>query len=115
MKIILLSIMNCVLLAIGQVLWKIGISQLSIKSFWEIIPAIFSPFIILGLLVYGLSTVLWLFILNQADISYVYPMQSLVFIFVLLSGAFILHESIPYTRWIGVFVICCGVYIVSLR
>ncbi len=115
MKIIILAIINSLLMATGQILWKLGVSNTIIESLNDLAQLIISPFVLLGLFVYGVTTLLWLYILNQAPLSYVYPIQSLAFVFILFASFFIFHESIPYTRWIGVFVICIGVYIVSMR
>ncbi|WZL73646.1 EamA family transporter [Clostridiaceae bacterium 35-E11] len=115
MKIVLLTILNSLLMATGQLLWKSGMMGKTIENLSDIIRALFSPLILLGLFVYACTTMLWLYILNQADISYVYPIQSLAFVIVPIAAALIFREQIPINRWIGIATICLGVYLVSIK
>ena len=46
-------------------------------------------------------------------ISAAYPLLSLSYVMGLLAAAFIFHEHIPLTRWIGVALILVGVFLVA--
>ena len=100
-------------MAIGQVLWKTGVTGHSFKDINSILAVFTSPLILLGIVVYGLTTILWLYILSQAQISFVYPIQALAFIFVLIAGVFLFHESVSITRIIGIAVIFLGVVLIT--
>lgn len=115
MKIIFLTVINSLLMASGQMLWKKGMMGLQITGIFDMISVLFTPFIFSGLIVYGFTTLLWLYILNKAEISYVYPIQSVVFIFVLVGSIIIFKETVSFNRWLGVLIICFGVYIVSIK
>lgn len=110
-----LAVLNALLMALGQLFWKLGMKDLVINSFSDIIRAIFTPFVITGLLIYGMTMFLWLYILNRADLSQVYPIQSLAFVFVLIISAVLFREALTINRLVGVIVICIGAYIVSIR
>ena len=114
-RIFFLTVLNALMMALGQILWKTGMSNKEVNTFGEILQAIFSPLIFCGLIVYGLATFLWLYILSKAEISYVYPIQSLAFVLVLISSMVLFKEQVALNRWIGVGVICFGVYIVSIK
>ena len=115
MKIILLTIFNSLLMVTGQILWKIGVAGKNLNNIIDIIKVMFSPCIFSGLMIYVGATFLWLYILSKADLSYVYPLQSLAFIFAIFVSIFIFRENVTLNRWIGTIVICLGVAIVSTK
>jgi len=55
----------------------------------------------------------YMLVLSWADYSYVQPASSIAYGVVALLGHFLLKEAITPTRWLGVLVICLGVFIVS--
>ncbi len=115
MRIVLLTILNALLLATGQLLWKTGMQNKDIRSFDQMMLCFLNPYIIGGLMIYGLTTILWLFIVSKADLSYVYPIQSFVLIIILLSSALIFKENVTINRWVGAAFIALGVIIVGSR
>ncbi|MDR1878568.1 MAG: EamA family transporter [Bacteroidales bacterium] len=54
----------------------------------------------------------WMYVLKQYAFSLAYPLLSISYIIGLLAAYLFLHETIPYTRWIGVIIIILGVYFV---
>ncbi|WP_051273483.1 EamA family transporter [Desulfotruncus alcoholivorax] len=112
--IIILTIINALLMSSGQILWKMGVSKESISVIGDYLKILFNPYIILGILIYIITTLLWLYILNHADLTRVYPVTSLVFVFVTVAGIFILHESVFLIQWVGIGLICAGV-ILTIR
>ena len=115
MKIIMLTVLNSLLMVAGQTFWKAGMIGKNINSFFDIILVMFSPLIVCGLMVYIIATFLWLYILSKAELSYVYPIQSLAFPIALFVAAFLFKETITLNRLIGAAMICIGVLLTSLR
>ncbi|MHB1651890.1 MAG: EamA family transporter [Desulfitobacteriaceae bacterium] len=68
-----------------------------------------------GLMVYAFASVLWIYILNKGELSYVYPIQSTAFIFALIIGTTAFKEHLTPTKIIGVLVICLGVIIITRK
>jgi len=103
----------------GQLLLKVGMSQLgaleiSIAAIPSLITRIIlSPYIIVGLAIYFGGVFFWLLALNRADLSYVYPFASLSYVLITLASWLLLHEAVPPLRWIGLVVICIGVMLVA--
>ena len=62
---------------------------------------------------YAAGTLLWMYILKKFPFSMAYPMISLSYVFGMLAAIFIFHESIPATRWIGVFLIMSGCVLIA--
>lgn len=67
----------------------------------------------LGLLFYGLSALVWLVVLSRVDLSLAYPMVGFSYVLVLLISAILLKEHVGYLRWLGAFIICFGVFLIS--
>jgi uncharacterized membrane protein len=103
----------------GQLLLKVGMSQLgALEISVAAIPSlimriILSPYIIVGLAIYFGGVFFWLLALNRADLSYVYPFASLSYVLITLASWLLLHEAVPPMRWIGLVVICIGVMLVA--
>lgn len=55
----------------------------------------------------------WMLVLSWADYTFVQPSTSISYGMVALLSHFLLREAIAPLRWLGVLVICMGVFIVS--
>lgn len=111
-KTILLVVINCCLLVLGQVFWKIGLKQIQLNSFKDYVLSVFNLNIFCGLVVYVIATFLWFYILNKNDLSKVYPLQSMSYIIAMFAGYMFLNERITNNSIIGTLVICLGVFII---
>ena len=112
---VLLTVFNSVLMVTGQTLWKLGVSGKEIHSLGQVLRLFLSPFVLGGLMVYAFASVLWIYILNKGELSYVYPIQSTAFIFALIIGTTLFKEHLTPTKIIGVLVICLGVIIITRK
>jgi len=54
-----------------------------------------------------------LYLLSVRDVSFVWPLTSLGFIFTTLAAEFILHERVSVSRWAGVVLIALGASLTS--
>ena len=66
-----------------------------------------------GLMIFGLSAVVWLMVLSRASLSFAYPFASMTYLLIVLADKFVLHEEIPVLRWAGVFAIMTGIVLVA--
>jgi drug/metabolite transporter (DMT)-like permease len=57
--------------------------------------------------------VAFLVVLSWADYSYVQPAASLSYLIVAILAKYFLHEVVTPMRWLGVIIICSGVFIVG--
>jgi len=69
---------------------------------------------LLGLTLFVCSLFFWIRVLQKAPLSYIHPMVSIQYALIVISSHIFLRESIPFVRWVGVIVICLGVYIVLI-
>ena len=72
-----------------------------------------NPSVVGGLLIFGLSAVVWLLVLSRASLSFAYPFASLTYVLILLADRFVLKEEIPLLRWAGVAAIVTGIIMVA--
>lgn len=112
-------LISVALSVIAQILLKHGMSshnvQGAIKStFLEMILAIITNIsILLGLLAYVTSAVVWLFVLSKVDVSKAYPFVGLGFIGTMMFAYYFLNEPLSLTKILGTLFIVLGVVIVS--
>jgi drug/metabolite transporter (DMT)-like permease len=112
-------LLSTVLGVAGQLLLKQGMTQMgALQLSFAAVPSILwrmatSPYVIGGLMVYVSGTFFWLIVLNRVQLSYAYPFASLSYVLITLSAWILLQEDIRPLRWIGMLVICAGVFLVS--
>ncbi len=97
-------IFTTILGASGQLLFKSALGNNNI-----IIYLIF-----IGLICYGLATLIYFFMLSKFHLSWLYSFNGLTYIFTLLLAHFVLFEKISLLRWVGIIIIAIGVIIVGL-
>ena len=67
-----------------------------------------------GLFVYGLGTLLWILVsLAARDLSYLYPLASVNYILIALSGHIILNEHLLPGRWVGIGIMIAGIVLIT--
>jgi multidrug transporter EmrE-like cation transporter len=104
----------------GDVLLGRGMKQIGDPPSWTpgAVAAFFmrafeSGTIWLGIALLLLFLVSYMLVLSWADFSYISPASAIGYVLVALLGYFFLGEHVPTTRWIGVGLICLGVFIVG--
>lgn len=86
-----------------------NVGPISLSHIGELISAIFTPWVGLGIvLLFGFFAA-YLAALSWADLTYVLPATSVGYIVMALLARFFLHENIPATRWFGIILIAAGV------
>src|SRR3990172_11188427 len=82
-----------------------GISASKAELLTSLTKAAFSPFIIGGLVLYGLSFVIWLRVLSFNDLSRAYPIfASIVFLLTTLGSVIFLKENVSLLRIAGMII-----------
>jgi drug/metabolite transporter (DMT)-like permease len=76
--------------------------------------ALSSPLVWLGLVLYGASAVLWLWVLSRLDVSLAYPLVSLGFVVTMGLGVLWLGEPFSWLRVAGCTLIVVGVSLLAM-
>lgn len=71
------------------------------------------PYIWLGIASQITFFVAYSLVLSWADYSYVQPASAMAYAVVALLGVVMLHETVSPIRWLGIAVICLGVFVVG--
>jgi drug/metabolite transporter (DMT)-like permease len=109
---LLLTLLCVVLIAAGQMLFKVAAAQWRIDGWsWATARGFLSPAMVLALVLYGLTTILWVFILRSVPLSAAFPVYALVFVLVPVAAHFLLDEPWSWNVLIGGIVIMLGVII----
>ncbi len=72
-----------------------------------------SPAVWAGLFVYGLSALLWLFVLARVDVSVAYAFVALGFLMVMALGALVFGEPITWRKLLGTALVATGIWLVA--
>jgi drug/metabolite transporter (DMT)-like permease len=93
--------------ACGQLLLKFGAQgRNDLISF-------FNPFVVVGLVLYLVSTLIWIYVLSFEKLTNVYAFTALTFVLVYLGGVMLLGEKISVAAGAGVVAILLGLYLIS--
>ena len=121
MKALVLAGLCALLLSTGQVLWKValdrngGLIKQGVSLAGNVWALSTSPYMLLGILLYAVSTVVWLYLLGEYEYSYIYPMISMAYVFGFIYSKVVFHEQINAFRWIGVVLIIAGVILINRK
>ncbi len=113
----LLLLISISLAVLGQILMKRGMQifgsfPLSMLVY-KIIPMILNPYVFFGLASFAISAIFWLVVLSRFPLSIAYPMVSLGYVIIAIVSFLLFKESITLVRWIGIALICLGVFLIS--
>ena len=104
--------------ASGQVMLKHGMQVASARAAESggslALRAATSPWVLLGLVVFGISAVAWLAALSRVSLSVAYPFNALGYLVILTASIVILHERANVLTWVGTALVVSGLLIVVL-
>jgi uncharacterized membrane protein len=113
---IVIIIAGVIFAALGQVSWKLGMNQAGQLATFNSVAlsgVVLNPYVLLGFVMYGLSTIFWLIALSRKDLSFVYPFISLTYILVLVLSSLVLKENIGVNKLVGTLIIIIGLIIIA--
>jgi len=114
-RVILLAVIQSSLLAGGQVFLKFALQKMLpfgwTRTFWLSLLLNWQ-FAYSGVL-FGLSSILWLYIVKHYPLSVAYPMISLSYVFGLIAAMLFFHESVSMMKWVGVGLIILGCCVIT--
>jgi len=102
----------------GQLMLKNGMQIATNKAHAShgslVIAAATTPWVLLGLVVFGVSAISWLAALSRVPLSVAYPFNALGYIVILTSSIVVLHEKANLWTWAGSLLVVSGLIIVVL-
>lgn len=118
---LLLVLISVLLSAASQTMLKIGMSSPPIQAAMTSRDSVLqlsilvasSPWVVIGLALFGASAITWLLVLGSIDLSSAYPFVALGIALTTASSYFLLGEAIGVQKLTGVLVIVLGVLLVG--
>lgn len=119
-KLLVILLIGLLFEAVGVVLLKRGINEMgdfgkpSVRQFVGVVrKAVVNSNILLGVFFEALFFACLLLLMSKADVSFLWPMTALSFVFTTIAARFLLHESVSTARWIGVVLIMAGAALIT--
>ena len=104
--------------ATGQVMLKHGMQIATARADDSggslALRAATSPWVLLGLVVFGVSAIAWLAALSRVPLSVAYPFNALGYLVILIASILVLHERANVLTWVGSLLVVSGLLIVVL-
>ncbi len=91
---------------IGPIYMKKGSEIIDLKKISTIYK---NKFLMISLLIYGISSVIFIIALKGGELSVLYPLVGLSYVWVCLYSKIMLNEKMNKLKWLGIAVIVLGV------
>ncbi len=104
--------------ACAQLLLKLGMDKIEVSGGFlsngmsSLFQAVLSPMVFAGIFIYGVSVLVWLWVLSKVDLSIAYPFVGVSFIFTLIFGVLFLQESLNVYKLLGTVLIASGCFFI---
>jgi drug/metabolite transporter (DMT)-like permease len=103
------------MLAVGQLLFKLTAARSpTIERLADLRHVLSDPILWLALLLYGLATLLWVFLLQRVALIHAYPFAALAFVLVPFGAAAFLGERLSGGVLLGSVLIVAGIAVTGL-
>jgi uncharacterized membrane protein len=91
-----------------------GVKKITVGEIARVVKAgATNPQILLGVLFEALFFIALLILMNESDISFLWPMTGLSFVFATIAAMLFLGEQPSTIRWVGVVLIMIGAALIS--
>ena len=102
----------------GQLLLKKGLLEVGQfpANLSAVIPffirAFTNLYVLVAIFLVFLASLAWISALSRAELSHIYPFMGLAYILVALFAVIFFKESVTYLGWLGIALVCLGVFFV---
>jgi multidrug transporter EmrE-like cation transporter len=115
-----LILLSVTLAAVAQVTLKVGVNHVTDANGGELaltagsLKQIATTWLVwLGIAIFAVSAVLWIFALSRASLSFAYPFAALGYVIIVTASIVFLDEHVPLLGWVGVACIVIGILLVA--
>ena len=78
------------------------------------LPPLLPEWLAVGLLAYGISTIVYFYVLSRVHLSWAYTIGGMGYVIAIVLAAVVLGEPVSALRWAGILVITLGVVLIGL-
>lgn len=110
-----LLILGVLMSAAGGFFLKLGALQIDyIENVGSIFRQVaFNWAIIIGVMMYFVPVMIWIYLLKKVELSFLQPLFSLTYVITPILATLFLNEHVTFSRWLGIIVIILGVIVVA--
>lgn len=115
-----LILVSVTLAAIAQVTLKAGINHVTDANGGQLalngdsLKQIATQVLVwVGLAIFAVSAVLWLFALSRANLSFAYPFAALGYVIIVIASILFLNEHVQPVTWVGMALIVGGILLIA--
>jgi len=118
---VLVLVFSCVAIGVfGQLAMKRGMNLVGVIGLKDLLSSkifsiIFQKYVFLGIILYILASMLWLVVLSQEELSFVYPLIGIGYVLTAILAWLFFGESLTLFRFFGILLIFGGVFLVVLK
>lgn len=109
--VIALLVATPIMISGGQVLFKKTSERLLARTDSSFLSIAFDPIFVAALALYGVATLIWIYVLKTAPLSYAYSFMALTFVIVPLLSLAFLGEGLSWRYGVGSLFIIAGLII----
>ena len=106
-------VLTPLLISAGQVLFKLTSARTGNADAVGLLSLFLDPYLLVAFAIYGMGTIVWIFVLKSVPLSAAYPFMALTFCVVPLLAWALLGEPLNLRYGIGVALIVGGLFVVS--
>lgn len=113
----LMAFISIVLGSVGQFLLKLGSANVKLDRglVAAALSFILNLNIIISLICFFSSMLIWVFVLKRMELSIAYPMVSLGYIITMTLAFLFLNEPLRLTKFLGTLLIMSGVIVINIK
>ncbi len=121
MKVYFLLGLCIVFPVISQLVMKKGMNMVgqfnsgNILDFAFLFKTFTNTYVVIGVILYAVTSVLWLMVISKLPVSSAYPAVSISYIILIIVAHFLLGEAITINKIAGSLAIVSGVYIIFMK
>jgi len=116
MAIILFVALYLLFSCFGMVLIKYGSANNSFDIAEKVVNLKLGFYTIVGLVLYLMSFVMWVIVLQKFKLSYISPLVSgISYALIIVLSLLVLHEKISGFQWAGIVIIFIGVILMNIK
>jgi undecaprenyl phosphate-alpha-L-ara4N flippase subunit ArnE len=102
-----------VIIAIGQVLFKMTGMRIEARGGSSLTQFLFDPYFVAALALYGLGTLLWVYVLRHMTLSQAYPFMAISYVLVPVASIYFFHEVLTPRYWMGLGLVIGGMLVIN--
>lgn len=115
LKLFIPACISCSCNALANMFWKFRFNTkpISYKSLADVFELVLSPYIWIGVMFYGVSMLIFFYMLSNFKLSAIMPVTCMTYIFNIVIARLVFKENISITQLVGIGIIILGLLVLS--